>query len=138
MNKNIEEYIKGFRDGYDASLNIKSNNFDKIMVYGYTLEQILKLIEKEEISKIEKPKLSTREKAIEILSNKVFSHSFDPIEAANRWLNAFEALGLIKFKEEKSVVTMRIDEVHPFNAPVKIKDAIEALEKEGYTVTKNG
>lgn len=117
-NGEIDKYRNGFIDGYNAFSAFKNNNLSTVTLYGYTLDQILNMIKKKEMSEIEEPKLMTREEAIEKIKYVGFLN-------ANDICNALEALGLIKFKERE---LFKIDEWN----------AVRFLKSLGYTVRKNG
>lgn len=107
---------------------------DITLLFGFTLSEICNKIypsPKEEIK-------MTREEAIKKLIKLI--HKNFPMaiaeESAKHQVEILEALGLLKFEEEKDKV-IKIDSTEKLNGPVyvSIKKAIEALHNAGYIVT---
>lgn len=89
---------------------------------------------------MKEPKLMTLEEAIEKYSNA----SGHTIPFCKNIIKGLEALGLIKFKEEKKKLDNMYLEVYDVTTDtlhkgiIHINDLIKHFENEGYTVTKNG
>lgn len=101
MNMKFEEYRKAYTESYNAALVTKGGGGSVITLYGYTLTQILELIEKEEMNKIKQPieeKLMTREEAVKKIKDRVSDTEFANLDYL--LIAKLEALSLIKLKEE--------------------------------------
>lgn len=124
------EYAKR-RDGFNLDKAIAKNYFENSY-----LEKARKEYDSSAWTGIKGEKKMTREEAVEILNNQVFG--LVDTGQASRWVKVFEALGLIKFEEEKDPKILHmIPYGERFTVAIPTESAIKMLRSIGYKVAKD-
>lgn len=107
---------------------------------GYSEEELGKIVEEYEDNKegSYKEKLMTREEAINLFHKIMYPvEDKDGFKWATKAIAAYEALGLIKFKEKEESGIM-FQSIKGNMVEIKLDEVIEQMKNIGYTVRENG
>lgn len=131
MNKS-EEYAKGYVDGYRAGA-APFGSSKEFAIMGYPIDETVKILCEWENRK--KEKTMTRNEARQIFV-KQFGESWKHSYADN-WLNVYEALGLIKFEEEKKecdAIALKVNNSKGDYVYVAMNEIREKLNMAGFAI----